>query len=62
MPWVRFERDFDWRVPGRRALIAYKAGMVKNVTTRCMEEAVAAGAGRRTMPPRRGKATNAAGS
>lgn len=63
MPWVRFERDFDWRPhwPSGRVMISYKAGMVVNVTTRCMQEATAAGAARRTVSPRQ-KATDAAGS
>lgn len=37
--WVRFTRDFDWRVPGKPVTIAYKAGMVCNVTRACAVEA-----------------------
>lgn len=44
--WVRFESDFDWRVPeyNGHVVIAYKAGEVYNVTRACAEEAKAAGA------------------
>lgn len=33
MPWVRFVEDFNWRQPG--FTVAYKAGMVLNVTRAC---------------------------
>lgn len=39
--WVRFTADFSWRQPA--FTIAYKAGMVENVTRDCGEAAVAAG-------------------
>ena len=41
MPWVRFTADFDWS-PRYGATIAYRAGMVLNVTRRCRDGAVKA--------------------
>lgn len=40
--WVRFTSDFDFK-PTPQATIAYKAGMVANVTRACATLAVAAG-------------------
>lgn len=51
MPWVSFDRDFDWR-PKQGVTIAYKAGMHLLVTTPCAEAAIAAGKARRE-PKRR---------
>jgi hypothetical protein len=42
MPWVRFERDFDWHVRPQ-VVIAYKAGTVHLVRTVCAEKAVKEG-------------------
>jgi hypothetical protein len=42
MPWVRFDQDFDWS-PRHGVTIAYKAGMVLNVTRGCAAAAKAAG-------------------
>lgn len=44
MPKVRFLEDFDWRVIGAktRAVVAFKAGMVKTVTRLCAAQAIAA--------------------
>lgn len=40
--WIRFLADYDFRAtPG--STIAYKAGMVQNVTAKCATLAVAAG-------------------
>lgn len=39
MPWVRFTSDFDFD-PRHGVTIAYKAGMVLNVTRRCAERAI----------------------
>lgn len=44
MAWVQFTDDFDWKVPGRRVVIAYKAGSVLNVTRACAAEAKKRGA------------------
>lgn len=46
--WVRFLSDFDWRQPG--FTIAYKAGMVENVTRAC-----AAAAGDKVEPVEKAK-------
>lgn len=50
--WFRFERDFDFSPSARngRVTIAYKAGMVMNVTRECAEAARRAGAGSRVKP------------
>jgi hypothetical protein len=49
--WVRFTTDYDFSpdAKGGRVTIAYKAGMVQNVTRECAEKAEAAGAGTRTV-------------
>ena len=52
MPWVRFTEDFDWN-PAPRSTIAYKAGMIQNVTRRCQEAARAAGKVVSAKTPRR---------
>lgn len=46
MPRVRFTADFDFR-PKHGVTIAYLAGMTKMVTTRCAEQAIAAGKAKR---------------
>jgi hypothetical protein len=38
MPWVRFTKDMTWK-PRSMVSIVFRAGMVKNVTTACAEEA-----------------------
>lgn len=43
MPWVRFTELYDYRVPGKRVLIAYKPGRATLVTRDCAEKAIAAG-------------------
>ncbi|MBN9243942.1 MAG: hypothetical protein J0I98_14215 [Mesorhizobium sp.] len=45
--WFRFEKDFDFSPAerGGRVTIAYKGGMVVNVTRACAEAAEKAGAG-----------------
>lgn len=50
MPWIRFERDFDWR-PTPRVTIAHKAGKTYLVTTPCAAAAISAGAGVKVMKP-----------
>jgi hypothetical protein len=49
--WFRFEKDYDFSpdAKGGRVTIAYKAGMVQNVTRECAEKAEAAGAGAPTV-------------
>ena len=39
--WVRFSSDYNYRKPAWT--IAYKAGMVENVTAECATLAIAAG-------------------
>lgn len=43
--WVHFTADHDFRPQARkgRVTVAYKAGMVANVTRECGEQAIAAG-------------------
>ncbi len=45
--WFRFSQDFDFSPSDRagRITVAYKAGMVMNVTRECAEAAKAAGVG-----------------
>lgn len=38
MPWARFVEDFNWR-PSYGVTVAYKTGMVLNVTRACAEAA-----------------------
>lgn len=45
MPWVRFDRDFNFKAKAR-VLIAYKAGRGYLVSQRAAKEAIEAGAGR----------------
>ncbi|WP_246676584.1 hypothetical protein [Mesorhizobium sp. B2-4-4] len=40
--WVKFTADYDYK-PHSQATIAYKAGMVLNVTQDCQRKAIAAG-------------------
>jgi hypothetical protein len=49
--WFRFEKDFNFSpdAKGGRVSIAYKAGMVQNVTRECAEKAKAAGVGAPTV-------------
>lgn len=44
MPWIRFTADYDFSPVALKGhvTIAYKAGMVKNVTTECATLAVGA--------------------
>lgn len=52
MPWVEFTADHDHTVPERRAVTyAYRAGMQRNVTRACAQEAIAAGRARRIKAP-----------
>lgn len=32
MAWARIDRNFDWPVPGKRAVMAFRAGTVAPVT------------------------------
>lgn len=50
--WFRFDQDFDFSPVerGGRVTIAYKAGMVMNVTRACAEAAERVGAGLPTKP------------
>ncbi|QWY83566.1 hypothetical protein [Rhizobium phage RHph_X2_26] len=43
MAWVRFVKDWDWRV-SRVALVAYPAGQFFNVPRACRDAAIRAGA------------------
>ena len=45
MAWVRFKRDFDWRVPIRALVIhAYRGGRAYSVKASCARDAIAADA------------------
>lgn len=52
--WFRFDRDFDFSPVerGGRVTIAYKAGMVQNVTRECADAAKKASAGSPTKSPK----------
>jgi hypothetical protein len=49
--WLRFDKDFNFSPDAKagRVSIAYKAGMVQNVTRECAEKAKAAGVGAPTQ-------------
>jgi hypothetical protein len=51
MMWFRFTRDFDFSPAERRGrvTVAYKAGMLQNVTRACAEAAEKAEAGAPTV-------------
>ena len=55
--WIKFNQDFPWK-PTPQSLIAYKAGMTKNVTKACGDAAIAAGKGEEVNRPNRGKKTS----
>lgn len=50
MPWVRFDRDFDFK-PRPVITIGYLAGQVRLVSAACAAAAVEAGAGAVTRRP-----------
>lgn len=53
MAWLEVTKDFfDWEVPGRggRVVICYQRG-VHEVTHTCLEDAIAAGAGKKSKRP-----------
>lgn len=54
MVWFAFKSDFDFSPVerGGRVTIAYKAGMVQNVTRECAEAAKRAEAGSPTKSPK----------
>jgi len=43
MPQVEFAQDYNWKIPGTRSRIAYKAGWSGMVKRTCATEALAAG-------------------
>lgn len=43
MPRVKFAKNFDWVVPGSRAMVSFKAGWSGMVTTPQARDAQAAG-------------------
>jgi hypothetical protein len=55
MPWVRFTEDFDFSPAARKGhvTIAYKAGMVQNVTRECANKAAARKKAVATKAPRK---------
>lgn len=62
MPWVSFEKNFDYRpAAAPRVMISYRAGKTYNVPTPCAELAKASGAAKALTRPRnrRQKPTNA---
>lgn len=44
MPRVKFAKDYDWPIPGKRAMIAFKAGWSGLVTSPQARDAARAGA------------------
>lgn len=60
MAWVRFKRDFDWRVPIRALVIqAYRGGRAYSVKAACARDAVAADAAEKIPAPAHGVDPNA---
>jgi len=49
--WMRFVDNFNWVQPG--FAVAYKAGMIQNVTRACADEAQAAGKAVKAPKPTR---------
>lgn len=43
MPRVSFIKDYDWPIPGKRGMIAFKAGWSGLITTQQAKDAKAAG-------------------
>ena len=52
--WVKFTDDYDWR-QGPNALVAYKKGMVLNVTKVAGEAAIEAKKAEATTAPKKGE-------
>lgn len=50
--WVRFTGDYRWR-PKPTLTIAYKVGMVQNVTRACAAAAIEAGKAEKAQAPRK---------
>jgi hypothetical protein len=52
VPWISFERDFDWRpLRHARLIIAYRAGAKELTTTACAKAAIAKGAAKKIKKP-----------
>jgi hypothetical protein len=43
VPRVTFARNYDWPIPGKRGMIAFKAGWSGLITTQQAKDAKAAG-------------------
>lgn len=54
MPWVEFTKDFNYNRPS--FMLAYKAGMKKNVKQDCADEAIAKKRAHLIKTPRKGEA------
>lgn len=54
MAWVRFSRPFDWRVPGQRQILGFRAGRAYSVKADLAKKALADGAAVRIPAPRKG--------
>jgi len=44
MPHVKFAKNYDWPIPGKRGMIAFKAGWGGLITTQQAKDAERAGA------------------
>lgn len=55
MAWVRFNRDFKWRVPGlhRAVIVEYRDGASLSVKADCARAAIADGAADKIPAPSR---------
>lgn len=62
MGWVRFNRRWPWRVPGRRVVVVeYRGGRAYSVKAAVAKAAVAEGAAARIPTPPKGVDPNAEG-
>lgn len=59
MAWARITRDFDWKVPGKRAFKSFSAGNDVPVTHTQLADIKAAGAGHEIRRPAGLKTTKA---
>ena len=58
MAWVRFNRKFRWRLPGKgkgMAFVEFKPDRAYSVKAQCAADAIAAGAAVAHPAPRRGE-------
>jgi hypothetical protein len=54
--WIEFLKDYDWAPAGATWLVAYKAGMLANVTAEAAAAAIEAGCAVEIKAPSRAEA------